>query len=131
MPALQNVVLTDRATTPIAHTFTPLGVKDDVGTVVESTGVPIGENRFTISMVRRGGKLRGKAVLQVPVVQTETINGVARPTVVRTAYVEVHCTFDMMSTEAERNNAIGMMENALKPAAVLVNDSFVKAQGLY
>lgn len=132
MPALQDLVITDRAMpTPISHTFTPSGMKDDVGTVVESSGVPIGENRFSISMVRRGGKLRGKAVLQLPVVQTETINGVTRPTVVRVAYVEMNVTFDMMSTEAERNDAIGLMASALRADAVLVNDSFVKAQGLY
>lgn len=53
MPQLQNIVLTDRATTPVNHTFVPRDIdRNGVATVVESTGVPVGENQLSISLTR-------------------------------------------------------------------------------
>lgn len=131
MPSLQNLVLTDRATTPVNHTFTPRDSAAGVGTVVETTGVPIGESKFTISNRRVGEKLKGKAVLTIPVVQTEVVNGVSRPTVVRSSIISMDVTFSAESTEQERNDAIGMFASSLQTSKTLVNDAFVKAQGIY
>lgn len=131
MPSLQNLVLTDRATTPVNHTFTPRDSAGGVGTVVETTGVPIGESKFTISNRRVGEKLKGKAVLTIPVVQVGVVNGVSRPTVVRSAIISMDVTFSTESTEQERNDAIGMFASSLQTSKTLVNDAFVKAQGIY
>lgn len=62
---------------------------------------------------------------------TETINGVSRPVVVRTAYANLSVTFDEKSTEQERNDAIGLMASALATGKVLVNDTLVKLEGVY
>lgn len=130
MPQLQNVVLTDRAGTPVNHTFVPRDIVSGVATVVEFSGVPIGESRLTLSL-RRTAKYKGRMVLTVPVVQTETINGITSPKVVRTAIAEVNFTFDPTSTEQERKDLIGMLESALGSSKTLVNDTYVKLQNVY
>jgi hypothetical protein len=132
MPQLQNLVLTDRESTPVDHTFTPRDIVNGVGTVTESSGVPIGDNRFSVSLASTSSGKR-KAILKgvFPVVQDQTINGITEPTVVRTAYATFEFTFDEKSTEAERDNVVGMMMDSLDPANVLVNDLVVKLQGVY
>lgn len=132
MPQLQNLVLTDRKATPVAHTFTPFDIKNGVGTVVEQTGVPVGNNRFTVSL-RRVGNTRYKAQLQLvmPVTQNETINGIVTPKVVRTAYADLSFTFEATSSDQERKDLVGMLQSSLDTAKVLVNDTVINLQGVY
>lgn len=131
MPQLQNLVLKDRAATPVDHTFTPRNISEGVGEVVETTGVPVGESRFTISMRRSNDRYKSKLRLAVPVVVNQVVNGVSTPIVTRTAYADVAFDFSAESTEAERNNLVGMLQDSLAPAKVLVNDTVVKLQGVY
>lgn len=133
MPQLQSVILTDRTpVTPVNLTFVPRDIDvNGVGTVVNTPGTPIGEKRLTVSMKKRNSRYNGQARLTLPVVATETINGVSRPIVVRTAYVNVDVTFDEKSTEQERTDAIGLMGSALATGKVLVNDALVKLEGVY
>ncbi len=135
MPQLQNLVLTDRATTPVNHTFTPRDIVGNVATVVESTGVPIGDKRVSLSLTRTNGSGRYKAVVKgvFPIVQDQTINGVTTPTIVRTAYADVEFTFDASSTEQERKDVVGQIYTALgtSAGAVMVNDMITKLQGVY
>lgn len=133
MPVLQSIVLADRTTpTPVNHTFTPRDVKAGVGVVVSNAGVPLGEEVFSVQMRKMpNGKFRGKLTLKVPVVATETINGISEPKLVRTAYATLDVTFDERSSEQERKNLIGMIQSALDPAKALVNDALVKLEGVY
>jgi len=133
MPQLQNIVLMDRATTPVSHTFTPLDIQNGVASVVESNGVPIGNSKLSISLRKtpQAGKYKAVLVLSLPTVVTETINGVARPSVARTAYAEATFTFDATSTEQERKDLIGMFASSLDSSKVLVNDVLVKLQAVY
>lgn len=132
MPQLQTLVLKDRTTpTAVDHTFTPRDIKSGVGAVVETTGVPVGDSRFTISLRQVNNRYRAQIQLAVPVVQNEVINGITTPKAVRTAYADVTFTFDSTSTEAERNNLVGMLADALAADKVLVNDTVVKLQGVY
>lgn len=132
MPQLQNLVLTDRTpVTPVDHTFTPRDITGGVGAVVENAGVPVGESRVTVSQKQNGNKHVGEVRLSIPVVQTEDINGIERPVVVRVAYVTLKTTFDGESTEQERTNAIGMMASALGTGKTLVHDALVKLQGVH
>jgi len=133
MPALQNLVLTDRTTpTPVNHTFTPDSKNGDVATVREDNGVPFGSPRVTISK-RVTANRRHKATLQFafPKVISETINGQSVPKVARTINIDVTFTCDDQSTEQERKDAIGMLQSAFDPAKVLTNDVLVKLQGIY
>lgn len=133
MPNLQNVILTDRQATPVAHTFTPRSLEKGVATVIkaDASGLPISEMRYSISTRRANGRIRTSVKFAVPIVQTEIINSVSRPIVVRESYVDVTFNFHETSTEAERNNVVGMFADSLAPTKILVNDTIVKAQGVY
>lgn len=131
MPQLQNLAIADGETTPVTHTFVPRDIVNGVGTVVEAGNTPIGENRITISMKKSGTRYKGELRLTMPVVATETVNGIARPTVIRTAYVALSVSFDEKSTLQERKNATALIAQALNPNRVLVNDALVNLQGVY
>lgn len=133
MPQLQNLVLTDRAGTPVNHTFTPRDIVGGMAEVVESTGVPIGDNRFKIALKETGatGRYNIDLKLSLPIVQNQTINGITTPVVVRTSRVTVNFSFDKTSTEQERKDAVGMIQSSLDTGKVLVNDTVVKLQGVY
>lgn len=135
MPQLQTLVITDGAATPVAHTYLPREIKQpgNIGTVVESTGVPVGDPRVTVSLGQptTSGRYKPSLRITIPVVQTETINGVGKPVVVRTAYVEVNCNFDGTSTEVERRDALALIRSALGADKTLVYNTLVKLEGVY
>lgn len=132
MPAFQSVVLTDRATTPVNRTFTPQTKKDGVYTVTWSPdGTLASAYRLSISRRSVNGKVKVRLLLAVPVVQTETIDGIARPSVVREAYCDFTFTFSTSSTEEERNNVIGMFASGLATTKALLNDTLVKGEDVF
>lgn len=132
MPQLQNLVLTDRAATPVAHTFTPRDVVANVGTVEESTGVKVGDKLFSVSVRKTpNGKSRVTLKLVIPVVVNELINGVTVPTVARTSYAETTFTFDPTSSTQERDDMVGMFQSCFDKSQTLVNDAVVGLQGIY
>lgn len=132
MPALQNLVLTDRASTPVNHTFTPFDLKDGVGTVVESSGVKVGDSKFSITS-RKTGNGRYKAVvkLEIPKVENAVVNGIDTPTVTRIAYATVEFSFHESSTTAERNNVVGMLASSFEKAKALVDKTIVDLEGVW
>jgi hypothetical protein len=133
MSARTNLVINDRAATPVAHTFSPDG--DDTNGVhlySEKTSVPAGNARFSARLpAPTNGKYRPSLRLQVPVVQTQTINGVSTPVVVRTAYAEVNFTFDALSSTQERKDAIGLIANSLAATQTQINDLLVDLSDIY
>lgn len=132
MPALQSISVNDRTTpTPVAHVFQPRDVSSGVGVVVNSSGVPVGEEKLTVSSRKSGSKYKGKVVLTIPVVVNEVINGVTTPKVARTAYVTVETSFDETSSTQERTNAMGMIADALGTSKTLVHNTLVGLEGVY
>jgi len=132
MPALQSISINDRATpTPVAHVFQPRDVQNGTGLVVSNSGVPVGEEKLTVSMRKSASKFRGKLTLTVPVVQTETVNGISVPVAVRTAYATLDVTFDETSSTQERTNLIGMLADALGTSKTLVHNTLVGLEGVY
>ena len=131
MPQLQAISLLDRETTPVSHAFTPLDISNGVGTVIRSSGVPVGNETLTISNRKANGKYRCKMVLAVPVVQNQVINGITTPLVVRKAIGEVNFTFDEQSTTQERKNLVGMLADALGVSKTLVNSTVIDLEGIY
>jgi len=132
MAARANLVVKDRASTPVDHTFTPAG--DDANGVhvfLERDGVPAGDGRFTASLRSSQGKWRPTLRMQIPVVQSQDINGVITPVVVRTAYAELNLVFDSTSTEQERKDLVGMFANALASSQTMVNDLIVNLNDIY
>lgn len=132
MPQLQNLVLTDRAGTPVNHTFTPRDIRDGVGTVIESSGVPIGNSRFSVALRKTpSGKYKATLSLAVPVVQSQDINGITSPVVVRSSFVNCEFSFDEKSTTQERDDAVGMFMSALDSSKTLVDKVVVDLEGVY
>lgn len=132
MAARANLVINDRATTPVAHTYTPDGDDSNgVHVFTEKTGVPAGYPRFTASIRKSNGKYRPSLKLAIPVVQTQTINGISTPVVVRTAYIDVQATFDELSSDQERKDCVGLMANAMASSQTMINDLLVNLSDIY
>lgn len=132
MPALQTLALVDRESTPVTHTFTPFEIDaNGVGVVTEGGDVQVSASRYTVQMRRVAGRYKARLKMAVPVVQTETINGVSNPKVVYQSYVDATFTFDSKSTEQHRKNVVGMFASSLDASKVLVNDTLIKLQGIY
>lgn len=128
MPQFNPLVLQDQA--GVDHTFTPRDITGGVATYVESAGIPLGDNRLSISQTRTSaGRVKPVLRFVLPVVQDAVINGVSRPTVVRTAYVDVTMSFDAGSTAAERLKALVLAQDALSETSV--RSAMADLQGIY
>lgn len=114
MPQLAPMILKDHQLPPQDHNFTPRGITGNVAELVETSGVPIGENRITISKRKTpSGRFKTVAKVQLPVVQVVTVNGVDRPTIVRYQYVDISFDAANTSTTQERDDAIGLTKSLL------------------
>lgn len=134
MPALQPLVVTDRATpTPVNHTLNPMGIKEGDGTVgaADPSGTALSEKRLTIGRRVSGNRIRVTEKWRFPVIVNETVNGVAVPTVARTAYVDVTFNFERSHTEQERKDVVGMLYSAHAVGKVLTEDTIVKNQDVW
>lgn len=132
MPALTSLVLTDRENTPVNHTFVPDDRVGGVGVLVESTGVKLGDSKFTLSSRKTAnGRHRATLKLEIPRVENAVIDGLSVPKVVRTAYATVELSFSDASTTQERKNLVGMLEDSLKSAKTMVNAVIVDLEGIY
>lgn len=133
MPQLQPVVITDRQSTPVSHTFNPEDISGGVGSLVESNaeGVPLGDSRLTISMKRSGDRRKPELRISIPQTRVYTINGLDKFEIARTAYCELKFNFSDQSTEEERNDMVGMLVSALGTNKTLIHDTIVKLQGVY
>jgi hypothetical protein len=135
MAAYNTLVLTDRASTPVDHTFTPDGFLNGqtVATFVKrnSDGVPVGDWRFSVAIRKTGNRTRPSLRLAVPIVATETVNGVDTPVVVRTAYANVDFNFDNKSSDQERADIVGMTASALAESLTQVDSAIVGLERIY
>lgn len=133
MPAATSIVVNDRETTPVAHTFSyggtdPKGVSQFVNS---NAGTIVGREKVTVSSRNSNGKLRVKLVLTDPVVVTEVVNSVDVPRVARNGYAELVLTFDEMSTLQERKNVVGMLENMLKTSQTALDAVLTNGEQFY
>lgn len=134
MPAIANIVLTDRAATPVDHTFTFRDkdyINPGVGLFATETGVSASEAKLTLSKRATATKRKSKLVLVVPTVVTETINGVDRIKVERYIRYNVECDADVNSTEQERQDANSMVMSALGGNSAVVDGVIVSGEGLW
>jgi hypothetical protein len=69
--------------------------------------------------------------LSVPVVQDATVNGITRPTVVRTGYADLTFNFDASSSTEERRDIVAMVRDALDPAKTMVKGAVVDLEGIF
>lgn len=134
MPTFQSVVLTDRTATPVNMTFNPAdrNVQTGVVTVAHSVdGSILARKKFSISKRRVNGKSKTRILFYAPVVQTEVINGISSPKVVRESYVDCTFTFPNSTSEQERNDVVGMFQSAFGNTKTLVHDTIVKDESIF
>jgi hypothetical protein len=102
MPQLNEITLTKSDGSTLVK-FTPRNIQGGVAKLASSTGVAIADPIMTISNSQTaGGRQKVVVKIAVPVVQDNVVSGVARPTVVRTAYADVTLSFDGTSSRRER-----------------------------
>lgn len=112
MPQLAPVVLKDYSAAD--HTFAPKGISGAVATLAQGNGVPIADKELTVSQTKTTtGRTKVLVKLKLPVVQDMTVNGVTRPTVVRTAYAELTLTFDNTSSVIERGDMRAYLQSLM------------------
>lgn len=133
MPQFQQAVLKDRADPQMSHAYKPRDITAGVATMVESTGIPIGDRVITLSQARTGsGRIKILIKLKIPVVQDAIVNGVSRPTVVRTNYGEISFNFDSSSTTRERDDLAELITEITKWADNPMFGSYiVDLEGLF
>lgn len=134
MPAFQSLILTDRAAPPVSKTFAPAERNTQTGVVTvahSDDGSVLARKKLTLSTRKASGKRKTRLLLSVPTVQTETINGIASPRVVREIYIDATFTFPDTSSEQERKDALGMFQSALDSSKVLVNDTLIKGETIW
>lgn len=131
MPQLAPVTLTDRESTPVDHVFSPQEINDNVGILVNTDGVPVGNERLGVSLRYTGNRYKATITLQVPVVGEEVINNVSNPKILRTSYIEATFSFSNTSTLQERRNAVGMFADALGADQPLINAVLTKLESVY
>jgi len=101
MPQLSPITLIDSQGVGIE--YKPRDISQGVAKLASPTGVPIGDPSLTISRTQTAaGRHKVTVKLAMPEIQKNTINGVDRPTVARTAYADLTFSFDGGSTSAER-----------------------------
>lgn len=129
MPSINNVVLTDRAGTPVNHTFTPLGRESDGARYSKAGASPLGDYTFSIIPRRTPtGRRKVDLSLSLPVLVTEVINGVNVYSVSRTNRGKVSLDIDSAATLQERKDLMGMLYTALATATTQVNDTVVNGE---
>jgi hypothetical protein len=132
MAQAANIVVNDRATTPLAHTYAPKEKIDTGFLFREAALVPAGDRLLSIRK-REGDK--GKTYVRVlftnPVMVTEIINGVSVPSVSRVSVVDCTFRFEANSTEQERADTVGMFANSLAASQTVVNSTIVKLEGIW
>lgn len=127
MPQLAPLVLTDRRSTPVDHTFVPQGIPNGTAVLVESDGIPIGDKKLTIKIDRTAERRKVRMVLAMPVTQTDGTDY----TVVRTNYANVEFNYDIRSTEQERDDIVALIRDALDKTTALVDGVAVDLEDVY
>jgi hypothetical protein len=123
MPQLTSITVNDGLDTPVSHTFErgnfPVQGAVTVGTLYESDGTIIGDNKLSLKTVDRSkARLRPVLSLSVPVTVTETINGVSVESVVDTNHIRIEGNFGSSSTTDNRKVIRGLAANLLDDATV-------------
>lgn len=131
MPQLAPVTVSDRAATPVDITYVPSTKEGDTAVFLASEGIPVGDKKLTVTLRKSGGRVKAKLVFTDPVLVTETINGVARPSVDRSAFATLELSFAATSTAQERKDLVGKMASALDTSQTQLMGVLQDLEGMY
>lgn len=128
MPTISAMTLSDRGSPVVAHNFLPVKQEGEFTYFRSNGSTPLGDKTLRVRITAlKSGARAVEVKLEVPVVVTETINGVSRSKRERISYVQATFTFPSDSSSQERADTVGMFADALKTAnanmnAVLINN---------
>lgn len=127
MAAIATITVPDAAGPPVNHNFLPLKVDGDTALYVEQSASS-SAGFWSLSMTQRapltGQKdriYRSTGKLTIPVMATETVNGVTRPTVLRTLRANVEFIIPEDATLQERKDLRKILVGILESAALKDN----------
>lgn len=145
MTALVNVVIHDGATVPVAHTFKPVGLKDDIARYNDvATGVPIGFGRLSVSLRQplasnkpgansKSSVYRAVFKLDIPILELtspSTGSGIQpAPTVAYTSVFTGEFVIPARSSLQERKDILAYAKNLL--ANALATSVVVDLESVY
>lgn len=119
MPAFANILSYDfgaHGVTPVAHTFVPNNITGDgVAAYVEAGATPLDDVKVSVwkRITPENGRIKMTYKIARPITATQTINGVASPLLLRTAYAELTVTAEASSTVQEREDILALVKNSL------------------
>lgn len=124
MPLFQNITLADGKATPVSHVFTPVRKAGAVAEWAEPSadGSLVSRNTLFVEQKLPGrGRSTASNELQIviPVVATETINGVPRTIVIDKVRAIVQIVAGPATPKSYRTDARVLLSNALKNADVV------------
>lgn len=90
-------------------------------TVNDRESTMIGNNILTISSRDTGTNVKIRIKLDIPVAQTETLNGIDSTRIVRRSVSDETITFSKSSTLQERKNHIGLKYNLMAASQATVD----------
>lgn len=135
MPSIGNIVINDGATTPVAHTFAPVGINGAVASFADrSGGFSVGYPTITASIANpsktsRLYKARFKVVLPVmETISNSTMSGIA-PAPTKAYDLTADVTFLMPERSSLQNRkdilalARNLLANAVATALIENNES--------
>lgn len=130
MAQLQNLVLKDESAA--SKTFVPRDIRNGVGTVVNTTGTPIGESKYSLSLrATNTGRYKAQIKFAMPIVEEAVVNGVTKQEIQHTMYANLEFDFSKFSTAAQRASFAQMLADSLKSTQTLVKGSVVDLEGVY
>lgn len=133
MPSFASITLQDRESSPADHVFNPVATGEQGVAVFQTDAdTPAGAERLTHSVKRMAnGQYRVRVTMNVPVVVTETVNGVSNPVNQRFSRSTHDFYFDENSTLQERKNHVGMIYDLLATDQAFTTGGVEKLQSYY
>lgn len=132
MPQIAPLVLTDRSTTPVATSFEPVNIAQPGSIGQWSSNSPNLENAMRLTTGARRTttkKVKSKTTLAVPVISTHPVTG--QPVIDDIIFVSTEITSATSTSDAARNNALGMHRDALSEGKTVIHDVMVKGRAVY
>lgn len=126
MAQIANLVLNDGAATPVAHTFTPNGVKNAIAKWQDrSSGIPVGYPTVTFSLreptkASKATKIIAKVVVPaLEVTSPSTSTGIQpAPTKAYECLCNIELVLPERSTQQDRRNLLAYVKNYLASTAM-------------
>jgi hypothetical protein len=127
MSAIANIVVPDAAATPVSHTFKPSKIDGDTAYYVEQSA-SASAGFWPLSVQQRGpltGQkdrvFRSTIKLAIPVMTTETVNGVSKPTLLYVMRANVEFLNPEDATLQNRKDLRKLLVGILNDSQVIDN----------